>query len=414
MIELFRSENVLVRSVPAEDVSRWVVTFDNYGIGRGFDRLAFGEAFFCKSAVSAIHVMGAREDWYQYPEMAQVMAVVRRATAGAARVMTYGSSMGGYAALRFADAAGANAVLAISPQYSLDPAKAPFETRWRQEASRIQWLPDIDGPLACSCTPVIVFDPASDDNRHVNMIATETAIERIALRHSGHPSATYLAELELLGPLALQTLSGELDVEAFRSDARRQRRQCPAYLSRLADLQPASRVGLALTLARMANAVAPANPIALLALASILSRTGDHEQAIALHEEISRVTGRAPNYLVPHAQALVDAGRLGEARILSQEVVGANPGAANLWAWLGYIEWQCGAIQPAIAAVERAIDLHPEHAEYRMLMDRVSSSADHQTAIKGRRPRALRIAKRWLSRLTLNQSMDRDPAGSAI
>lgn len=410
MIDLFRSDNVVVRCVPAEDVSRWVVTFDNYGIGPGFDRLAFGETFLRSAGVSAVHVMGAREDWYQYPEMAEVMAVVRRATSGAARVMTYGSSMGGYAALRFADAAGANAVLAISPQYSVDPVKVPFETRWLQDGHRIQWLPEIDGPIRCACTPVIVFDPSGNDKRHVDRIAAETAIQRIDLRHSGHPAATYLAELELLGPLALQTLSGDLDAAAFRAEARRQRRQCPAYLSRLAELQPKARIDLALNLARMANVIAPANPIALMTLASLLSRNGDHEQAIAIYETLSTVTERAPNYLVPHAQALVDAGKLDEARALAQEVVAASPETANLWAWSGHIEWQCGETDLAISSIERAVELHPAQADYRSLLACYRASAADQSQIPTTRggPGGLRIAKRLLSRFLASR-----PAGSA-
>src|SRR5690606_30202022 len=135
---------------------------DNYGIGHGFDRPGFGEEFLRNAGISAIHVMGVREDWYQYPEMPAAMQAVRQATAGAERVMTYGSSMGGYAALRFADAAGANAVLAISPQYSIDPKKMPFETRWHQESQRIQWRPEIDGRIVCDSYPVIVFDPIED------------------------------------------------------------------------------------------------------------------------------------------------------------------------------------------------------------------------------------------------------------
>ena len=412
MIDLFRSDNVVVRSVPAEDVSRWVVTFDNYGIGSGFNRSAFGETFLRNAGVSAIHVMSAREDWYQYPEMADVMTVVRRATAGATRVMTYGSSMGGYAALRFADAAGANAVLALSPQYSIDPVKVPFETRWLQDGHRIQWLPEINGPIRCACTPIIVFDPTGDDKLHVDMIAAETAIERIDLRHSGHPAATYLSELEMLGPLVLQTLSGDLDVAVFRTEARRQRRQCPAYLSRLAELQPASRAELALNLARMANGVAPENPIALVTLASLLSRSGDHEQAIACHETTSRITDRAPNYLVLHAQALVDAGRLDQARVLAKEVVDASSETANLWAWLGHIEWQCGEIELAISSIERAIELHPTHADYRLLLDycRASSADEGEISTTGGLPRALRIAKRWLNRFTLSQPTASPPA----
>lgn len=398
MIDLFRSDNVLVRSVPAEDVSRWVVTFDNYGIGQGFDRLGFGEAFLRKVGVSAIHVMGCREDWYQYPEMAEAMAVVRGATAGAHRVMTYGSSMGGYAAIRFADAVGADAVLALSPQYSIDPLKVPFETRWRQEAERIEWRPEIDGAINCACAPIIVFDPLGVDGRHVDLIAAETAVQRFPLRYSGHPSTTFLSELGLLEPLALQALSGELDVEAFRAEALRQKAQCPAYLSRLAELQPAWRAGLALDLARRACALGPTNHAALATLAALQSRSGDHDQALANYNTLSNVTDRAPNYLVLHAQALADAGRLEDACVLAREVVEAQPDAANLWAWLAHIEWRLGAHDAAMAAIERAIRLFPTQAEYQAQREQylICRPVEREAPPPKGLVRVLRAAKRRL------------------
>lgn len=399
MIELFRSDNVVVRSVPTANVSRWVVTFDNYGIARGFDRPAFGEGFLQQSGVSAIHVMGRSEDWYQYPEMAEAMAAVRQATTGADRVMTYGSSMGGYAAIRFADAAGADAALAISPQYSINPDRAPFERRWMQESHRIRWLPEIDGPIQSGCTPIIVFDPTGDDRRHVDLIAAETAITTIDLRHSGHPAATYLSEVGLLGPLVLQALSGALDPAAFRREARRRRAECAPYLSRLAELQPEHRAPLAISLARRANALAPAAPLAMVALASLLTRSGDHEEALALHEAASKVTDRAGNYLVLHAEALVAAGRPLQALVLAREVVEENPQAAYLWAWLGHLEWKWGASDAALAALERAVFLHPEKAEYRMALEHYQASlsgSKSEVVPKGRLVRLLRILKRRL------------------
>lgn len=415
MIDVFRSDNVVVRCVPAEDVSRWVVTFDNYGIGRGFDRAGFGEDFLRSSGVSAIHVLGRGDDWYQYPEMAEVMEVVREVTVGSDRVMTYGSSMGGYAAIRFADAAGAHAVLAISPQYSIDPAKAPFETRWLQEACRIAWLPEIDGPIRCDCLPVIVFDPSGDDRRHVEMIAAETAIQPIDLLHSGHPSATYLSELGLLGPLVLKMLSGTLDLAVFRAEARSRRRQCPAYLSRLAALQPARRAGLALALAQGANDLAPENPSALAAVASLLGKSGYHEQALAYYDVLSRVTARAPNYLVLQAQALVDAGRLDEARVLAHEVVGPDSDAANLWAWLAHIEWQCGATGAAIVAVERAVNLFPSYPAYQLQLDhyRACLPAEREGLPNRRLARLFRAAKRKLGLTAVEDQAGIGPTGRA-
>lgn len=369
MIDLFRSENVLVRSVPTEDARRWVVTFDNYGLGPGFDRPGFGEDFLRRSGISAIHVMGRREDWYQYPEMAEAMAAVRAATAGAERVMTYGSSMGGYAALRFADAAGANAVLAISPQYSVDPAKVPFETRWLQDGRRILFRPEIDGRLACACRPLIVYDSTGDDERQVRLIAAEIEADLVGLRYVHHPATTYLNEVRLLGPLVFDLLGGVVDVARFRTEATGRRRDSAVYLGRLAELQPLHRTRLATALAARAENQAPHSPLAVSALATCLGRGGDHEAAIARHERATELGERAANFLVPHANGLIAADRVEEALPLALEAVDKLPTAAHLRFWLGGILRRLDRLDEAVSALELAVLLDPHHPAYRAFLD---------------------------------------------
>lgn len=369
MPDLFRSDNVVVRSVPASDLSRWVVTFDNYGIGHGFDRAAFGEDFLRKEGISAIHVMGVREDWYQYVEMAEAMRVVRQATAGAERVMTYGSSMGGYAALRFADAAGANAVLALSPQYSIDLQKAAFEKRWLQDSQRIQWLPEIDGVLTSQAKPVVAFDPSGDDLLHVKLIEKSIAISRIELPYCGHPATTVLGEMGLLGALVLQVLDGSLDVEGMRREARRRRRVSSVHHMRLANLQPPRRAEWGVKLARRALELAPHNAGAMEALAARLGQTGRHEEALALYEAALAQSNRDPVYLVALADALVANGRAKEAVSLAEETVRRHSAYAHLWYWLAVIRWEANHRNEAVAAITKAIELHPQLETYRLTLD---------------------------------------------
>lgn len=393
MIDLFRSDNVVVRAVPAEDVSRWVVTFDHYGIGPGFDRPGFGEDFLRQSGVSAIHVMACREDWYQYPEMAEAMAAVRQATAGAERIMTYGTSMGGYAALRFADAAGANAALAISPQYSIDPAQVPFETRWLQDSHRIQWLPEIDGLLVCRCRPVIVFDPAGEDGPHIRRIEAEIDIVPVDIRYSKHPSTTYLLETGLLKSLVFDVLSGAFDAGAFKKEAGQRRRQSATYLSRLAELQPPRRHKTGMALARRACDTAPNDPIALGVLGKYCGDAGDHDQAVALHERATEISQRAPNCLVSHGNALLAAGRVDEALVLADEVIVQLPEQAHLRAWRSLILWQLGSAEQAIHAIEQAIALDPHQPGYFQTLERYRE-ADERAGGDGAFGRLLRFVRR--------------------
>lgn len=232
MQELFRSRNLLVRSRPAADTSRWVIAFDSFtdsgfagtgllaGTGLGAiksERRAFGEDYLVSRDISVISVLGRDNRWYQYPEMQQALSRIAAATRGAGRVVAYGSSMGGYAAARFADALNADTVLALSPQYSCDPGKVPFEQRWRWHTRRIRWRPELDGPIRSRARTYVAFDPhISSDARHAALIARDAGCDLIEVPDGGHPVAAQLNQLGLLTGMIPDILAGTFDVAAFR------------------------------------------------------------------------------------------------------------------------------------------------------------------------------------------------------
>lgn len=368
MSDLYRSDTLLVRAVPTADTTRWVVTFDNYGLGPGFEREGFGETFLRQAGVSAIHVMGRGDDWYQYPDTLQAMAAVRQATKGAERVVTYGSSMGAYAALRLADEAGAHAVLAISPQYSIDPARAPFETRWVADARRLAFLPEIERRMTRRTRPVVVYDAAGDDRRHADLIAAEAEITRLGLRHIHHPATTFLQEKGLLAPLILGLVAGDIDTAALREQARRSRRESATCLTLLAERQPPHRPRMALRLAQRAVDVAPQATMALSSLAMQLTRAGDHDAAIAMHERALATGDRGPQYLVAQSHGLVAAGRVAEATAAAAEAAERLPAAAHLRYWTGSLQLVGGDVKSALRSFREASALDPKNAAYRQTL----------------------------------------------
>jgi len=87
----------------------------------------------------------------------------------------------------------------------------------------------------------------------------------------------------------------------------------------------------------------PENPLGLLSLAHILTRTGNHTEAVTLHREISGRTERLPLYLIPLADDLSLADARSEAIVISEEVVNALPKAAHLRTWYAAMLWKHGA-----------------------------------------------------------------------
>jgi len=233
-----------------------IVTFQPRS-ARGQRDQGFGETFLFDRGYSAVHVMASRNHWYQTREMEPVLTAIEQLATGFPGVITYGSSMGGHAALLFAQRLRATAV-ALSPLYSVDPAIAPFERRYRRDLPNI---PDfcypsemIHGVRGCA-----FYDPLSLDRRHGALIAARTDLKMIALPFSGHPAGPFLVETGQLSTLVLQAFSGHPMHAAER--ARKRRAKSSTYWRMMSKVaRRHHRPQLALLAARRAVRLSPADP----------------------------------------------------------------------------------------------------------------------------------------------------------
>ena len=363
-IELFRGGDVLVRARLLPGDGPCVVAFDHHGEDASLDRIAFAERFLDARGLSWVAVLERGNHWYQRAEMPAALAAIRaalgeRTGAGRAAVMTYGSSMGGYAALRFADAVGATACLALSPQYSVHRDTVPFEQRWAQEAAAIRWSAADEPPIRCGCVPVVVHDAAGADARHAALIAADTAITGLPLRHAGHPVGTALLAAGLLEPLVAETLNGSLDPAAFLRRWRAERPRNPVYLAELGAAQPDRRLATGIALARRALAIEPGGTLALCMLAELLGRDGRHEEALALSGQAVRLAPDDPQIAHAHGRALDAAGHSEEALALARRLLADRPGRAHLHGWLAMLHWSRRERVEAIRSAEAAAALAP-------------------------------------------------------
>jgi len=357
---IYQSDTLLVRTVAGADRSGWIVSFDHFRNEPGFAQHGFGETFLRDEGYSAVHILCCDNRWYQYPDMLRACAAVRQAVAGAERILTYGSSMGGYAALRLGKAVGATAALALSPQYSIDPAKAPWEWRWNQykDALRGGWLEDVDGPIDSAIIPYVAFDPTDLDLRHVERIERDIPIRRLAFPHVGHPVTGYLGEVGLLRPLLRAIYEGD-DALAVARMAQERRRTSSFYLGTLASKQPACRLNSAIRLAEQAVAHQPHGPMGHYYLAKLMTRAGRHAEAVAIHARVAEMTDRAAMYLPEHAEALAAAGDLEGAVAVATETAIKFPDAGHIHDWLAHLLWRVGDRERALQAARRAVAVDP-------------------------------------------------------
>ena len=85
--------------------------------------------------IDELHIIPRRNHWYQTPEMDAATEIARK-FARARNVVTYGSSMGGYGSALMSARLGVPAI-SLAPQFTLDAAIAPWESRWREDARAI-------------------------------------------------------------------------------------------------------------------------------------------------------------------------------------------------------------------------------------------------------------------------------------
>jgi pimeloyl-ACP methyl ester carboxylesterase len=280
---LFRNDDVAVRYRAGHGGRCCVVTFDSFSDVGTFDRPGYGEAFLDRSGIDAIHVVGRGNDWYQYQQMPDAMQAIREAASGYARVVTYGSSMGGYAAIRLAGLAGAQAVLALSPQFSINPRVVFWERRWPDNARRFQDVWESALPWPKPSEAYVVYDPRTPDSRHTALLQARFDCHAIALPYTGHPVTGFLAEVGLLQQAILAICDGRFDWQGFTRSALAQREQSSQALVERASSD--WRLGRRLRITMMRDAVrrAPDSAMAACRLGQQLTRAGQRDEALAMH-----------------------------------------------------------------------------------------------------------------------------------
>lgn len=211
--------------LPGSDVL--IVSFEPAATGKNepdLSRPVWGQALLLKRGVSVLGVKRVATDWYRNPELHQAFRALQAAGwfRRYARVMFYGSSMGGYAALAFAACAPGCTVLAFSPQSTLAPDRCWFDQRFaggRAKRWRGDLVDGVDGAEAASRV-YVCYDPYQvKDRLHAQRLPARNRVD-LRLPFVGHTTVQALAAMRQLRPVFDQALAGTLDAAGFRQIAR--------------------------------------------------------------------------------------------------------------------------------------------------------------------------------------------------
>jgi hypothetical protein len=169
--------------------SRWtLVVFGDAGlVGQRLDMPRRG--FIEKADLSAVIIVAHRRTWYPREQILPCLEAVRTIVANAP-VVTYGASMGGYAAIKYSSLLQAIHTVAIAPQFSIDPAIIKLKS----DPFVVHFKPDLNAGMDIAigdavCPVDIVFDPLQEnDLEHVSLICRKFPCRLTHVRHAGHPS----------------------------------------------------------------------------------------------------------------------------------------------------------------------------------------------------------------------------------
>jgi tetratricopeptide (TPR) repeat protein len=199
----------------------------------------FGETFFRKRGLSAVHFISKANHWWQTPEVDQAIAALREAgiLSGKRQITLYGSSMGGYAVLVRSAGLKPSQILAVSPQYSIDGKVVPFEWRWRNYAAKLSFdYDDMDTGLDREARLLVVVDSFfRPDALHLRLIESHRPVEVVRISFAGHNTARALEEIGLATRLVTEVAQGRFDNMAFCRDYRRGRPASSLFWYGLAD-----------------------------------------------------------------------------------------------------------------------------------------------------------------------------------
>lgn len=359
----------------------------------------FGRGVFAKLGCNEFLVKKSRNHWYQTDEIDDVIRLIIE-RAGGSRIITYGSSMGGFAAVNFSGALGASSFVAISPLYDIQEGGEVDDARWGDESRILDFKHNFIREGRCKDAHGYVFYGNNEiDARHAACIARETKATIIGVEYGGHPCSFYLNDAYGLKRLVNEIARDEFALDEFECALAentpstyyphlKRSKECQAakdidgaivsamdaieFASERADLR--RHLGNLLLMRgdlpeaeaayREAIRITPKDPLTHVRISHAYAAKGDFESAVAAVNTAIRINGQRSSYHLRLGEWLLKKGDLPEAERVMLQAIKLSPSAANARARLSFVYAAMEDYTGAVTAMKEAVDLAPTKPEY--------------------------------------------------
>jgi len=233
---VFETDNTRITCYDA-DKPRLVISFDHWRMARHGFPDPNPSQFFAKNDMAFMTIYSARNDWFLSLDLPALKQALSQFTKSFHHITSIGYSMGGYGALLLSRATRANQVVLVSPQSSIFPDRAPFETRYKTEAAMLD--PKLD-TLAQKprrgLRGTLLFDPTIRiDAKHAKIILQSfPKITATPLPFAGHPAMQTIAEAKLYRKVQNELLRKRIRPSEFLRLHKQARHSAPTYKDGLA------------------------------------------------------------------------------------------------------------------------------------------------------------------------------------
>lgn len=276
--------------------------------------------------------------------------------------------MGGYAAIRFGFTVGANKVIAISPQYSINPLICEFEDRW-SEAKKINFIKESE-KLKQVDKIYAIYDPADKkDKLQINRIKEDVEIEEIKLHHAGHSAALFLSEIGILSELILSMVHGDFDMDIINHKVTTKKRSSAKYFSTVSKrLARKNHLILSIKMAKKANELNPSNSKYVSDASMLIAMSGDIGDATYWARNALSMSPENLEYSTRLADLLLKIGNYGEVVELCKKYTKTNTSQTIFYLQMAIAYKNLNMNKEAYQSAAKAFRREPQNELYKIVL----------------------------------------------